>query len=470
MDRRIYGLESEYGLICEPERPGGKTLSIQNAVMYLFREIISGRMYPDVFLENGARFYQDIGCHPEYATPECDDVIELLTHDKAGERIIERLSVTAEKKMRLDGFYGKVWVFKNNTDTPGNTYGCHENYLMERRVSFRQLASQLIPFFVTRQVFTGAGKFIRTDHGSLRYELSPRAQYIKEEISIATTTARGIINTRDEPHADRERYRRLHVIVGDSNMSEFASFLKVGTTAIILRMIEDNFIRQRLALRSPVKAIQEISKDTTCTHKIELENGKRLSALELQREYLDHAKAYFERVEPDPVSNRVMKYWEHALDGLEKLKFDNRGLLEDDPKKLRRRLDWVIKKNLIVTHLSERNPNWQPNDVLMLDLQYHNIRKEGGSKRTGLYYKLERANKVERIVSDEEVDKAMHLPPESTRAKFRGRFVKLANERKILCGVNWSYIQLYEPYQKLFLSTDPMKSEYEEASRMIYSI
>ena len=186
MDRRIYGLESEYGLICTPER-GGKALSIQNAVMYLFREIISGRMYPDVFLENGARFYQDIGCHPEYATPECDDVRELVTHDKAGERIIERLSVTAERKMRIDGFYGKISVFKNNTDTPGNTYLCHENYLMDRRVSFRQLASQLIPFFVTRQVFTGAGKVIPSNRG--KYVISQRAQHIREEISIATTTA-----------------------------------------------------------------------------------------------------------------------------------------------------------------------------------------------------------------------------------------------------------------------------------------
>ena len=190
MDRRIYGLENEYGITCTPERRGGKALSIQNAVMYLFREIISGRMYPDVFLENGARFYQKEGPRPEYATPECDNVIELLTHDKAGERIIERLSVTAEKKMRVDGFFGKISVFKNNTDTPGNTYGCHENYLMDRRVSFRQLASQLIPFFVTRQVFTGAGKAICTDRG--KYVISQRAQHIREEISIATTTARGM--------------------------------------------------------------------------------------------------------------------------------------------------------------------------------------------------------------------------------------------------------------------------------------
>ena len=457
MDRRIYGLENEYGIICTPERRGGKALSIQNAVMYLFREIISGRMYPDVFLENGARFYQDIGCHPEYATPECDNVIELLTHDKAGERIIERLSVTAEKKMRFDGFFGKISVFKNNTDTPGNTYGCHENYLMDRRVSFRQLASQLIPFFVTRQVFTGAGKVIRTDRG--KYVISQRAQHIREEISIATTTARGIINTRDEPHADREKYRRLHVIVGDSNMSEFATFLKVGTTAIVLRMIEDNFIRQRLALRNSVKAIQEISTDTTCTRSIELENGKRLSAVELQWQYFECAKQYFEQAESDPITEQVMEKWEYVL-----------KCLEVNPLLLDRELDWVIKKKLVETYVASRDLKWDSNDVLMLDLQYHNIRREGEKKKTGLYYKLEKKDQVERIVTNEQVDKAMHLPPDTTRAKFRGRFVKLANERKILCGVNWSYIQLYEPYQKLFLSTDPLKSEYEEASRMIYSI
>ena len=359
--------------------------------------------------------------------------------------------------MRIDGFYGKISVFKNNTDTPGNTYGCHENYLMDRRVSFRQLASQLIPFFVTRQIFTGAGKAIRTDRG--RYVISQRAQHIREEISIATTTARGIINTRDEPHADREKYRRLHVIVGDSNMSEFATFLKVGTTAIVLRMIEDNFIRQRLALRNSVKSIWEISKDTRCTHKIELENGKRLSAVELQWQYFECAKQYFEQAESDPITEQVMKRWEYVLKHLAM-----------DPSSLDRELDWVIKKKLIETYVASRNLNWDSADVSMLDLQYHNIRREGEKKKTGLYYKLERKDQVERIVSDDLVDKAMHLPPETTRAKFRGRFVKLANERKILCGVNWSYIQLYEPYQKLFLSTDPMRPEYEEASRMIYSI
>ena len=452
MNRRIYGLENEYGIICTSDRRGGKALSIQNAVMYLFREIISGRMYPDVFLENGARFYQDIGCHPEYATPECDNVSDLVSHDKAGERIIERLSIAAERKMQADGFLGRISIFKNNTDTPGNTYGCHENYLMDRRVSFRQLASQLIPFFVTRQVFAGAGKVKSTNRGG--YAISQRAQHIREEISIATTTARGIINTRDEPHADREKYRRLHVIVGDSNMSEFATYLKIGTTAIVLRMIEDNFIKQRLALRDSVRAIQQISEDVTCTRKVELENGKRLSGVEMQWEYLNCARQYFEQAESDPITDQILARWEYVL-----------TCLETDPMQLDRELDWVIKKKLIETYVRSRQLKWDSAKVMMLDLQYHNIRPE-----LGLYYKLEKEGRVERIVNDDSIEHAMHHPPETTRAKFRGRFVKLANERKILCGVNWSYIQLYEPYQKLFLSTDPLEAEYEEASRMIYSI
>jgi len=451
MERRIYGLENEYGIICTSEGRGRRPLSVQNAVMYLFREIISGRMYPDVFLENGARFYQDIGCHPEYATPECDNVIDVVVHDRAGERIVERLSIAAEKRMRRDGFLGKITVFKNNTDTPGNTYGCHENYLMDRKVGFRQLATQLIPFFVTRQIYTGAGKVKHTSRGT--YAISQRAQHIREDVSIATTTARGIINTRDEPHADREKYRRLHVIVGDSNMSDYTTYLKIGTTAIVLRMIEDGFIKKPLSLRGSVKLMQLISEDTTCTKKLEMDDGRRITAVELQRIYLETAKRYFENVKPDEISKDVMEKWEYVLDAI-----------EVDPMQLDKELDWVIKKKVIDSYVNSRNLRWDSAKVAMLDLQYHNIRTD-----RGLYYLLEKEGRVEKIIDEQAVKEAMHQPPQTTRAKFRGRFVRLANDRKILCGVNWSYIQLYEPYQKLFLSTDPLKADYEEASRMVYS-
>jgi len=452
MKRRIFGLETEYGIVCTSNQPNGKPLSIQNTVMYLFREIIHGRMYPDVFLENGARFYQDIGCHPEYATPECDDVIDLVVHDKAGERIVAQLAYSAERRMKNDGINGKISVFKNNTDTPGNTFGCHENYLMDRRITFRQLASKLIPFFVTRQIFSGAGKIKPEEHGG--YAISQRAQHIREEISIATTTARGIINTRDEPHADREKYRRLHVIVGDSNMSEFTNFLKVATTNIVLRMIEDGFIQQRFNLRNAVRAIQQISDDISCTRKIELENGKWLSAVELQQEYLEIAKRYLEQTDSDFITDQTMMHWEYVL-----------KCLSTDPMRLDQELDWVIKKKLIDKYASSRNLAWNSAKIAMLDLQYHNIRTD-----QGLYYKLERDGLVRRITEEKNIEHAMRYPPETTRAKFRGRFVQLCNEKKIACGVNWSYIQLYEPYQKLFLSTDPLQAEYEEASKMIYSI
>jgi len=420
--------------------------------MYLFREIIHGRMYPDVFLENGARFYQDIGCHPEYATPECDDVIDLVVHDKAGERIVAQLARSAERRMKSDGIDGKISVFKNNTDTPGNTFGCHENYLMDRRVTFRQLASKLIPFFVTRQVFSGAGKIKPEKSGS--YAISQRAQHIREEISIATTTARGIINTRDEPHADREKYRRLHVIVGDSNMSEFTNFLKISTTNIVLRMIEDGFIQQRFNLRNAVRAIQQISDDISCTRKIELEDGKWLSAVELQQEYLEIAKRYLEQNDSDFITDQTIMHWEYVL-----------KCLSTDPMRLDQELDWVIKKKLVDKYASSRKLKWSSAKVAMLDLQYHNIRTD-----QGLYYKLERDGLVRRITEEKKIEHAIRYPPETTRAKFRGRFVQLCNEKKIACGVNWSYIQLYEPYQKLFLSTDPLQAEYEEASKMIYSI
>ncbi len=248
MKRRIFGLENEYGLTCTLN--GQRRLSPDNVARYLFEKVIPGARNANVFLENGARLYLDTGFHPEYATPECDDITDLVIHDKAGERIVEDLLHQAEKRLREDGISGHILLFKNNTDSAGNSYGCHENYLVSRDVSFQRLAEGLIPFFVTRQIFAGAGKVLQTPRG-FHYCLSQRAQHICQEISGATTSSRSIINTRDEPHADAEKYRRLHVIVGDSNMSEVATYLKVGTTALILDMIEDGHFDRDYSLQSP---------------------------------------------------------------------------------------------------------------------------------------------------------------------------------------------------------------------------
>ena len=236
MDRRIFGLENEYGVTCTLR--GQRRLSPDEVARYLFRRVVSWGRSSNVFLENGARLYLDVGSHPEYATPECDSISDLVAHDKAGERILDALVAGAEARLREEGIRGVIYLFKNNTDSAGNSYGCHENYLTGRRDDFAHYTEVLIPFFVSRQIYAGAGKVLQTARGAV-FCLSQRAEHIWEGVSSATTRSRPIINTRDEPHADAERFRRLHVIVGDSNMSEYATFLKVGATSILLRMLED---------------------------------------------------------------------------------------------------------------------------------------------------------------------------------------------------------------------------------------
>src|SRR5258708_10169046 len=303
MKRRIFGLENEYGLTCTLN--GQRRLSPDNVARYLFEKVIPGARNANVFLENGARLYLDTGFHPEYATPECDDVSELVIHDKAGERIVEDLLHQAEKRLREDGISGNIFSFKNNTDSAGNSYGCHENYLVSRDVSFSRLAEALIPFFATRQIFAGAGKVLRTPHG-FHYCLSQRAPHICHEIAGATTSSRSIINTRDEPHADAERYRRLHIIVGDSNMSEVATYLKIGTTALVLDMIEDGFFNRDYSLESPVQAIRSISRDPTLKETIKLKDGRAISALQMQLDFLEYATRYVDSISPDPATKDVL--------------------------------------------------------------------------------------------------------------------------------------------------------------------
>ena len=284
MDRRIFGLENEYGVTCTLR--GQRRLSPDEVARYLFRRVVSWGRSSNVFLENGARLYLDVGSHPEYATPECDSIADLVVHDKAGERILEGLVRSAEQRLREEGIRGEVYLFKNNTDSAGNSYGCHENYLVERDGDFTKFTDVLIPFLVTRQVYAGAGKVLQTARGAM-YCVSQRAEHIWEGVSSATTRSRPIINTRDEPHADAERFRRLHVIVGDSNMSEYTTFLKVGTTSIMLRMLEEDRSPWRdLTLENPIRAIREISHDITCRRKVRLANGRELSAVEIQAEYL----------------------------------------------------------------------------------------------------------------------------------------------------------------------------------------
>src|ERR1700676_1219093 len=293
MDKRIYGLENEYGVTCTLR--GQRRLSPDEVARYLFRRVVSWGRSSNVFLENGARLYLDVGSHPEYATPECDDIAELVTHDKAGEWILSSLGEGPEARLREEGIRGDIYLFKNNPDSAGNSYGCHENYLTSRRDDFAHYTEVLIPFLVSRQIFAGAGKVLQTARGAV-FCLSQRAEHIWEGGSSATTRSRPIINTLGEPHADAEKDRRLHVIVGDSNMSEYATFLKVGATSIILRMLEDpGVVLRDMTLENPIRAIREISHDTTCTRRVRLANGREASAFDIQSEYLNRALRYDEQ-------------------------------------------------------------------------------------------------------------------------------------------------------------------------------
>src|SRR5881409_1849773 len=311
MDRRIFGLENEYGVTCTFR--GQRRLSPDEVARYLFRRVVHWGRSSNVFLENGARLYLDVGSHPEYATPECDKVMDLIAHDKAGERILEALLSAAEVRLHEEGISGDVFLFKNNTDSAGNSYGCHENYLVARQGEFARIADVLIPFFVTRQIYCGAGKVLHGPRGA-QYCLSQRADHIWEGVSSATTRSRPIINTRDEPHADAEKYRRLHVIVGDSNMAEPTALLKVGSTDLVLRMIEAGVVLRDHTLENPIRAIREVSHDPTGRRRVRLANGREASALEIQQEYLDRAKDFVDAhgLHTDVVK-RVLDLWERTL-------------------------------------------------------------------------------------------------------------------------------------------------------------
>ena len=377
-------------------------------------------------LTNGARYYVD-HAHPEFSTPECSDALELVRWDKAGERILAA-SMRAARALVSDG--EEIVVYKNNSDGKGNSYGTHENYLVDRAVPFATLVHHLLPWFVTRQVFTGAGK-VGSENGApdVDFQISQRADFFEEEIGLETTLKRPIMNTRDAPHADPQRYRRLHVIVGDANLCEVATFLKVGTTAIVLAMIEDDFIDKDLSVANPVEAIRAVSHDPGCQGTIELVEGGRATAVEVQWEFLRLARKYedetgLEACGGKAVGSRVLLRWEEALEGLER-----------DPSCLGGQLDWVTKRQLLAAYVARDGLSWSDPKLSLLDLQYHDVRSE-----KSLYERLVQAGKVERLVTEEEVGAAVTEPPPTTRAYFRGQCLERWPEAVV--AANWDSVIL----------------------------
>ena len=450
VERRIFGLENEYGVTCTLR--GQRRLSPDEVARYLFRRVVSWGRSSNVFLENGARLYLDVGSHPEYATPECDSIYDVVVHDKAGERILESLLMSAEQRLREEGIRGEVYLFKNNTDSAGNSYGCHENYLVEREGDFARFTDVLIPFLVSRQIFAGAGKVLQTARGAM-YCVSQRAEHIWEGVSSATTRSRPIINTRDEPHADAERFRRLHVIVGDSNMSEYTNFLKMGTASIVLRMLEeDKGVWRDLTLENPIRAIREISHDITC--KRQGAPGQRPGAVGLR----------------DPVGVPDPGPEVRRPEGPRRAGGPGAGHVGARHGRPRDRPAVAPQRD----RLGHQVP---PDRAVPGAAQHPADAPQGGPGRPRLPRREHASGRCSTCWSargwpsgsatDADILDATTNPPQSTRAKLRGAFIKRAKERKRDYTVDWVHLKLNDQAQRTVLCKDPFKSEDERVEKLI---
>lgn len=454
--RRVMGIETEYGISVPGHRDANAMLSSSQIVnayaaaiqrarrarwdfeeenplrdargFDLARESAEAGQLTDediglanVILTNGARLYVD-HAHPEYSAPETTNPWDALLWDKAGERVMAEAARRAEEVPGTD----RILLYKNNTDNKGASYGCHENYLMERATPFTDIVRHLTPFFVSRQVFCGAGRVgLGQDGREHGFQISQRADYFEVEVGLETTLKRPIINTRDEPHADAERYRRLHVIIGDANLSELSTYLKLGTTSLVLAMIEDGFIAEDLTLKQPVRALHQVSHDPTLGQLVELRTGRKLTAVQLQAQYCELARKYVEDrygVDADQQTRDVLDRWEDVLVRLER-----------DPSELSRELDWVTKWELLEGYRRRDGLEWDASRLQLVDLQYADVRPE-----KGLYNRLAAAGRVDRLLDDAKVDRAMTAPPEDTRAYFRGRCLEQYAEH--VAAASWDSV------------------------------
>lgn len=453
MDRRIFGIETEFGVTYSA--PGSRPLSPEEVARYLFRKVVSWGRSSNVFLPNGSRLYLDVGSHPEYATAECDGIAQLIAQDRAGELILHDLVQEAQIKLAQDGFAGKIFLFKNNVDSAGNSYGSHENYLITRRGEFNRLADILIPFLVTRQLIAGAGRVLPAQQGG-KFAFSQRADHIWEGVSSATTRSRPIINTRDEPHADAELYRRLHVIVGDSNMSETTSMLKVGSMDLILRMVEAGTIMTDMRLENPIRSIREISHDLTGSHPLKMADGRTMTALDIQRHYLEKVSGF---VRSHGAHNnlvpRILDLWERTLDAIESQNYSS----------IDTEIDWAIKAKLLGSYADRHNLPWGSAQVGQLDLRYHDI-----DPQRGLFNMLERRGAAAKLMSGAEIAEAVDIAPSTTRAHLRGQFVNAARKSGRDYTVDWVHLKLNDRSHQTILCKDPFKSVDERVDELIASL
>jgi proteasome accessory factor A len=432
---------------------GQRRLSPDEVARYLFRRVVAWGRSSNVFLPNGGRLYLDVGSHPEYATAECDNVSDLISQDQAGDRIIEELAIEAENRLNSEGIQGQIHLFKNNIDAAGNSYGCHENYSISRKFNFQKVTESIIPFLITRQIYTGAGKWL-SNNKNQNFQISQRSDHMWESISSATTRSRPIINTRDEPHADPDEYRRLHVIVGDSNMSQTTTNLKICSTEMILQLIEIGIIDEEFTIENPIRALRDISNDLSFSKKFRLSTGKELTALELQEIYLDKIKdspLYSEFIANDNYK-KAINLWEMFLDSTRK----------NDFSKVDKDIDWIIKKKFMDQYQVKNKLKNSDAKMTLLDISFHNIRKD-----RGIFYILEKNGLVNRIVDEGQINKAIDFAPGNTRAKLRGEFIKKAQEKKRDYTVDWVHLKINDQNQRTVVCKDPFKYEDERVEELI---
>lgn len=451
--RRIFGLETEVGIALE--NPG--QLGPEDVARTMFRPVVSWGRSSNVFLPNGSRLYLDVGSHPEYATGECDDLMQLVTHDRAGDLILQGMAENSEQVLQEQGSGVRVHLIKNNSDTVGNSFGAHENYLVRREISLQRYTDVLIPFFVSRTLLTGSGGIVSTPEGS-RFVLSPRADHVWDSVSSSTTRSRPMINSRDEPHADPEKFRRLHVIVGDSSRAEPTVFLKFGATDLMLRMIEGGVVFGDIKISQPIKALHAVANDLNGNAPIELASGRMTTALDLQARFVSAAHDFVENSAVESTSieqdRRVLSLWQRSVDAVRQKDLD--AVSAD--------LDWVIKHRILDRYRQRTGASWSDPRLQRLDLAYHDL-----SPERGIFQKLEDTGSVNRYTQPISVIEAMSRPPQTTRAKIRGDFVRHAQSNDIEYTVDWVHMRVNSPPTRTVACRDPFAAIDDRVDDLIES-
>ncbi|MGV0378675.1 Pup--protein ligase [Corynebacterium lehmanniae] len=443
------GVETEFGVAAYDG--SRQVLTPEEVARYLFRPVVAQHRSSNVFTANASRLYLDVGSHPEYATAECDSLSQLLAYDKAGERIFHQLSQQCDEALRNDGFAGSTYLFKNNVDSRGNSYGAHENYLISRELALKSFGQQLLPFLITRQLICGAGK-IAGD----KFVISQRADQVWEGVSSATTRTRPIINTRDEPHGDSHRFRRMHVIVGDSNMSEPTFALKVGSMLLVIEMLEAGFDLPDMELADPIAHIRDIAADPTGATELTLAAGGTVTALEVQQRTLEAAKRWLKQRPDEGTPNeemaRVVDLWTRVLDAIATQDFSG----------VDTEIDWVIKRKLLTQFKDRLGCGWDHPKLAQIDLTYHDINPE-----RGLFYLLERKGLAARWIEDAAIEEAVDNPPATTRATIRGEFLSAVRERGLAHNVDWVHLKVNRPEPRTVELQDPFATADDAAADLI---